>query len=34
MRHKQFIPAALTVDPGFTSLLHPFGFKVTLFAQY
>ncbi|TET30464.1 MAG: hypothetical protein E3J69_11595 [Anaerolineales bacterium] len=32
MRHKQFAPAALAMDPGFTSLLHPFGFNVTLFA--
>ncbi len=34
MRRKQFIPTALAAEPGFTSLLHPLGFKVTLFAQY
>ncbi len=33
MLHKRFIPAAKAAEPGFTSLLHPLGFKVTLFAQ-
>ena len=33
MPYKQFVPTALTAEPDFTSLLHPLGFKVTLFAQ-
>jgi hypothetical protein len=33
MRHKRFIPAAKATEPGFTSLLHPLDFKITLFAR-